>query len=48
MPLGLAQGVKLKSDIAEGQRLTWADVAIDTSDAAYMFRRQMEAEFAHS
>ena len=48
LPLGLAQGVKLKSDIAEGQRLTWADVAIDTSDAAYMFRRQMEAEFAHS
>ena len=46
LPLGLAQGVKLKSDIAEGQRLTWADVAIDTSDAAYKFRRQMEAEFA--
>ena len=47
LPLGLAQGVKLKSDIAEGQRLTWADVAIDTSDAAYTFRRRMEAEFAH-
>ena len=46
LPLGLAQGVKLKSDIAEGQRLTWADVAIDTSDSAYTFRRRMEAEFA--
>jgi predicted homoserine dehydrogenase-like protein len=45
LPLGLAQGVKLKADIAEGQRLTWSDVEIDTTDAAYVFRRQMESEF---
>jgi predicted homoserine dehydrogenase-like protein len=45
LPLGLAQGVKLTSNIAEGQPLTWADVEIDTTDAAYQFRRQMEHEF---
>ncbi len=45
LPLGLAHNVKLKSDIKEGQRLKWADVEIDTSDATYKFRREMEAAF---
>lgn len=45
LPLGLAHNVKLKGDIAEGQRLTWSDVEIDTSDATYRFRREMEAAF---
>ncbi len=46
LPLGLAQHVKLKSDIAEGQRLKWSDVDIDATDATYRFRREMEAAFA--
>ncbi len=46
LPLGLAQHVKLKGDITADQRLKWADVEIDTSDAAYKFRREMEAAFA--
>ncbi|MEZ5816169.1 MAG: flagellar biosynthesis protein FlgA [Hyphomicrobiaceae bacterium] len=45
LPLGLAHNVKLKADIAEGQRLRWADVEIDTSDDVYLFRREMEAQF---
>ena len=45
LPLGLAQHVKLKTDIKEGQRLKWSDVEIDTTDFAYKFRREMEAAF---
>jgi predicted homoserine dehydrogenase-like protein len=48
LPLGLAQGVKLKADIVEGQPLTWSDVDIDGADPTYLFRRQMEQEFAGS
>jgi predicted homoserine dehydrogenase-like protein len=46
LPLGLAHNVKLKGDIKEGQRLKWTDVEIDTADATYKFRREMEAAFA--
>ena len=45
LPLGLSHNVTLKTDIAEGQRLKWSDVAIDTTDATYLFRREMEAVF---
>jgi predicted homoserine dehydrogenase-like protein len=46
LPLGLAHGVKLKRDIAEGEALRWNDVAYDADDAAVRFRREMEAAFA--
>lgn len=46
LPLGLAHNVKLKRDIPEGERLKWTDVEIDTSDATYRFRREMETTFA--
>jgi predicted homoserine dehydrogenase-like protein len=46
LPLGLAQHVKLKSDVEGGQRLTWSDVEIDESDLAVRTRRDMEAAFA--
>jgi predicted homoserine dehydrogenase-like protein len=46
LPLGLAHNVKLKRDIAEGQRLKWDDVAFDAADHAVKFRREMEAVFA--
>jgi predicted homoserine dehydrogenase-like protein len=45
LPLGLAQKVKLKRDVAEGETLTWSDVEYDPSDAAVKIRREMEAAF---
>lgn len=45
LPLGLAHQVKLKNDIAEGQRLKWSDVEYDATDIAVKVRRQMEQEF---
>src|SRR3954471_5315833 len=44
-PLGLAQNVKLKRDIAEGERLTWSDVEFDPNDPVVRVRREMEAAF---
>ena len=44
-PLGLAQNVKLKRDIAEGERLKWSDVEVDPNDRAVRVRREMEAAF---
>jgi predicted homoserine dehydrogenase-like protein len=46
LPLGLAHQVKLKNDIAEGQLLTWDDVAYDPNDIAVRVRREMETAFA--
>jgi predicted homoserine dehydrogenase-like protein len=46
LPLGLAHNVKLKRDIAEGERLKWDDVAYDENDGAVKARREMEAMFA--
>ena len=46
LPLGLAQGIKLKKDIAEGAKLTWSDVEIDEDSQAVRIRREMEAAFA--
>jgi predicted homoserine dehydrogenase-like protein len=45
LPLGLAHNVKLKRNIAEGQRLKWDDVEIDPNDSAVKVRREMEAMF---
>lgn len=45
LPLGLAHQVKLKNDIAEGQRLKWSDVEYDPRDTAVRVRREMEDTF---
>lgn len=45
LPLGLAQHVKLKRDIALGERLKWTDVEYDATDQAVKIRREMEAAF---
>ena len=45
LPLGLAHGIKLKRDIAEGEALQWSDVEYDTGDLAVKFRREMESAF---
>lgn len=46
LPLGLASDVKLKRDVAEGERLRWSDVEIDETSQAVKIRREMEARFA--
>ena len=46
LPLGLSHNVKLKHDVAEGERLKWSDVEIDEADLAVSTRREMEAAFA--
>ncbi len=46
VPLGLAHDIKLIRPVRQGQSLSWADVAIDTSTRAYQLRREMEAHFA--
>jgi predicted homoserine dehydrogenase-like protein len=46
LPLGLAQNVRLKHDIAEGEALKWSDVEYDPNDLAVRVRREMEAAFA--
>jgi len=46
LPLGLAQNVKLKRDVREGEGLKWSDVEYDPNDTAVKVRREMEAAFA--
>ena len=46
LPLGLAQNVRLKRDVAEGERLKWSDVDYDPNDTAVRVRREMEAAFS--
>jgi len=46
LPLGLAQNVKLKRDVREGERLKWSDVEYYPNDTAVRVRREMEAAFA--
>jgi len=48
LPLGLAHNLKLVRTVKKGQSLCWADVAIDTSTAAYRLRSEMESMFAPS
>jgi predicted homoserine dehydrogenase-like protein len=46
LPIGLANHVTLKRDIAVGQPVTWNDIRIDTTDEAYRYRRAMEETLA--
>ena len=46
LPLGLAHNVKLVRAVKQGQSLSWADVAMDTSTNAYRTRKAMEQMFA--
>ena len=45
LPLGLAHNVRLKRDIATGERLKWADVDYNPNDLAVKVRREMEDTF---
>ena len=45
LPLGLANGIRLNRDVAEGEPLRWSDVAFDATDPAVRVRREMERAF---
>jgi predicted homoserine dehydrogenase-like protein len=45
LPIGLAHNVKLKSEIAAGQVVRWADVSYEANDPTVRFRREMERAF---
>jgi predicted homoserine dehydrogenase-like protein len=46
LPLGLAHNVKVVRSVAQGQSLTWEDVAMDTATDAFKVRKEMESMFA--
>jgi predicted homoserine dehydrogenase-like protein len=46
LPLGLAHNVKVTRPVAQGQSLTWADVAMDTTTDAFKVRKEMESAFS--
>ena len=43
VPLGLAHDVKVIRPVPQGQVVTWADVAMDTTTRAYQLRMDLEA-----
>ena len=46
LPIGLAHGMALKNDVAEGATLCWSDVDADNDDETARFRREMETSLA--
>jgi predicted homoserine dehydrogenase-like protein len=46
LPIGLAHGVRLKRDIAQGELIGWSDVEFNPDDPTVKFRREMERVFA--
>lgn len=46
LPIGLANGIKLKSDIEPGQTVCWSDVDFDGDDETIAYRRAMESHFS--
>ncbi|KAI1619584.1 hypothetical protein EDD37DRAFT_613909 [Exophiala viscosa] len=45
LPIGLAHGFVLNTDLKKDQRLSWADVEFDATSSAVGFRREMETKF---
>ena len=45
LPIGLARGVRLVRDIAQGEPIRWADVSVDASDEIIADRRRMEDQY---
>jgi predicted homoserine dehydrogenase-like protein len=45
LPIGLAHGIVLTRAVAAGRPVRWSDVAIDASNQAIAFRREMEDVF---
>jgi len=40
----MAHNVRLKNAVLQGQAVTWQDVEIDTTTAAYKLRREIESK----
>jgi len=47
LPIGLAHGVKLMSDVPLGKTVSWQDIDFDASDPTIAARREMESRFNH-
>jgi predicted homoserine dehydrogenase-like protein len=45
LPIGLAHNIRLKTSIAAGSTLRWADVEIPTDDETIAARREMESRY---
>ena len=45
LPIGLARGVRLVRDIAQGEAIRWADISVDASDAIIADRCRMEDQY---
>lgn len=45
LPIGLANGLRLKNDVAAGQPVLWSDVMFDEYDPAIKLRRNMVKQF---
>ncbi len=48
LPIGLAHGVRLLTDVPEGRSLSWSDVEIDPNLEAVRMRRAMEQTLAQT
>ena len=48
LPLGLAHDVKVVRPVKKGQSLSWADVVVNTSSAAFRLRQELESTFAEA
>jgi len=48
LPLGLAQGVTMKRDVADNTVLTWDDVEMGEETGALRLRREMEEPYGHN
>lgn len=46
VPLGLAHQVKLSRPVPQGQAVTWEDIEIDETTAAYRLRKEVEASLS--
>ena len=46
LPIGLANRMRLTRDVPCGNSVTWADIAVDDTDPAYRYRREMEQHCA--
>lgn len=46
LPLGLAQGVRLRNPVPAGGKVRWSDVEIDERDEVVQLRRELERTFS--
>ncbi len=47
LPIGLANKLKLKNDIVEGNIITWQDVEFNINDETISYRKKMENQIKY-